>query len=224
MRLHSTAVNSICTAAAVGVLAAGFNAVAPGSASAMTSHAGWPDINGMLLMNKADADRPLDGRPGHDPFDGTDSSYSCDGVHRSTSCVGRAGRCWLLVRCSAGVVVPDSPRHNELLGGHGNDVIHGGPTGDVIWGDYKTPADGDTAQPEDQSDHLYGGAGRDFIYAGHGRNVIVTGGGADVIHAHFGHGSITCGSSNATVFLSRHSRRRYTLHGCRRISYATLGY
>ena len=28
-------------------------------------------------------------------------------------------------------------RHNELLGGHGNDAITGGDVGDVIWGDYK---------------------------------------------------------------------------------------
>src|SRR3954471_13903376 len=61
--------------------------LAPAGASAMTSHDGWPEINGMLLMNKLDQDRPLDGRPGHDPFDGKDSSYSCDGLHQNSSCV-----------------------------------------------------------------------------------------------------------------------------------------
>jgi hypothetical protein len=29
---------------------------------------------GMTLMNKRNQSRPLDGRPGHDPFDGTDPS------------------------------------------------------------------------------------------------------------------------------------------------------
>jgi Ca2+-binding RTX toxin-like protein len=33
----------------------------------------------MLLQNSNNLSRPLDGRPGHDPFDGTDPSYSCDG-------------------------------------------------------------------------------------------------------------------------------------------------
>ncbi len=37
---------------------------------AKTSHAGWPHINGMLLMNKVDQSRPLDARPGRDPFGG----------------------------------------------------------------------------------------------------------------------------------------------------------
>ncbi len=32
-------------------------------------------------------------------------------------------------------LVPADIGHNELLGGHGNDTIHAGPAGDVIWGD-----------------------------------------------------------------------------------------
>ena len=46
------------------------------TALANTSHAGWPPITGMLLINKYDQSRPLDGRPGSDPFDGTDYSAS----------------------------------------------------------------------------------------------------------------------------------------------------
>jgi Ca2+-binding RTX toxin-like protein len=111
---------------------------------------------------------------------------------------------------------PDA--HNELLGGHGDDVIHAGGAGDVLWGDYKP-----SGQPETQIDQLIGGPGKDFIYAGHGRNVIVTGAGHDVVHAHFGRGEIHCGPG-ATVFLSHSSRRLYKLDGCRRISYRTLGY
>jgi hypothetical protein len=47
-------------------------------ASANTSHDGWPKIDGVLLMNKTDGSRPLDARPGHDPFAGRDRRYSCD--------------------------------------------------------------------------------------------------------------------------------------------------
>src|SRR3954471_17233431 len=59
-------------------------------AVANTSHDGWPDINGVTLMNKNDDARPLDARPGHDPFDGQDSDYSCDEVHlRAGGCQSR---------------------------------------------------------------------------------------------------------------------------------------
>ena len=109
--------------------------------------------------------------------------------------------------------------HNELLGGHGNDVITAGSAGDVIWGDYKP-----SGQPTTQVDVLQGGAGRDFIYAGHGRNVIDTGGGNDVVHAHFGYGSIACHSPRTIVFLSHRSRPGYQLSGCRHISYKTGGH
>lgn len=110
-------------------------------------------------------------------------------------------------------------KHNELLGGHGNDVITGGNVGDVIWGDYKP-----SGQPEAQSDVLNGGGGRDFIYAGHGANAIDTGPGSDVVHAHFGRGSITCHSRKTIVFISHRSRPHYRLRGCRRISYKTVGH
>jgi len=143
------------------------------TASANTSHAGWPEIDGLLVMHKAD---------------------------------------------ESGEIQGDPARHNELLGGHGDDVIHAGGAGDVLWGDYKP-----SGQPETQLDQLIGGPGKDFIYAGHGRNMIVTGAGNDVVHAHFGRGEIHCGPG-ATVFLSRNSRRLYELDGCRRISYRTLGY
>ena len=183
-------------------------------AGAMTSHVGWPRIDGMLLMNKLDQSRPLDARPGHDPFDGRDASYSCDGLHRISSCVcpPRRGGCRL-----GAVSVPSVPRHNMLLGGHGNDLIHAGPWGDVIWGDYKYPGDGDTAQPSTQSDRLYGGPGPDVIYTSHGHNAVVGGGGADVIHAHFGYGTITCGAQ-ATLYISHAARRRYALRDCPRVS------
>jgi hypothetical protein len=109
-------------------------------------------------------------------------------------------------------------RHNELLGGHGNDTIIGGRKGDVIWGDYKP-----SGQPTTQVDRLYGRGGRDFIYAGHGLNYIFTGAGRDVVHAHFGRGEIHCGSAGVVVYLSHRSRPRYHLVGCSRISYRPDG-
>jgi hypothetical protein len=182
-------------------------------AVANTSHAGWPPINGVLLMNKPDWTRPLDARPGHDPFAGSDRSYSCDGIHLQGDCQRR------LVRRHSVLVMSSKIGHNELLGGHGSDTIHAGPWGDVIWGDYKP-----SGQPTDQHDHLYGGAGRDFIYAGHGDNVISAGGGNDWIKAHFGRGTIDCGPGVDVLYISRRAQKRYTVRGCEQISHKTLGY
>jgi len=103
-------------------------------------------------------------------------------------------------------------RHNELLGGHGNDVIHAGNAGDVIWGDYKP-----CCQPASQSDVLVGGSGKDFIYTSHGQNIVWTGGGPDIVHTHFGRGEIHCQSADATVLVSHHSKRAYRLFGCLRV-------
>ena len=223
------------------------------AALANTSHAGWPAITGMLLMNKFDQSRPLDGRPGSDPFDGTDYSAACpvgvfhsycvpDGIpvrsadgfnnHGLTCNALQAAIADLTSRlqlplpgssCTVGVtgaaLIPATIGHNELLGAGGNDVIHAGPAGDVIWGDYKP-----NNQPLRQVDHLYGGVGNDFIYTSHGLNYVDTGGGFDVVHAHFGHGAIHCNSASVTVYLSRADRHRWKLFGCRHISHDTLGY
>ena len=183
------------------------------TAVANTSHQGWPRIDGMLLMNKTDAPRPLDARPGHDPFHGDDRRYSCDAIHRRGRCHRR------FRRRRHHRVMSRRAGHNELLGGHGSDTIYAGPWGDVLWGDYKP-----SGQPGGQVDRLRGGRGKDFIYASHGENLVWAGGGADVIHAHFGHGQIWCGHGRTIVYLSHRSRRGYRLHGCHRISYKTLGY
>jgi len=142
-------------------------------AGANTSHAGWPKIDGLTVINRSDADRTITGLP---------------------------------------------DKHNELLGGNGDDTLVGGAIGDVLWGYYK-PA----GQPTTQTDTITGGAGKDFIYAGHGRNLIFGGGGADQIHAHFGRGEIHCASAKAVVFLSHRSRPDYKLFGCSTISYKTAG-
>jgi Ca2+-binding RTX toxin-like protein len=211
-----------CTAVLLLVLAL-CALTATASAQRKASHAGWPAIDGMLLMNKTDGSRPLDARPGHDPFNGMDSSYRCDADHRNQACFVRAGACrpsartsWL---CATVPLVPmASTKHNELLGGHGSDTIYAGPNGDVIWGDYKA-----SGQPGTQTDTIYGGPGKDFIYASHGRNVIHTGGGPDVVHAHFGRGVIYCDSPGVTTYFSHSSRGRYRLHGCQHISFRAAG-
>jgi hypothetical protein len=182
----------------------------PELASGKASHAGWPKITGMLLMNGNNQNRPLDGRPGQDPFDGTDPSYSCDGVHRKSFCVRSASH------RRTTTVVPAGIGHNELLGGHGNDTIHAGPAGDVIWGDFRP-----CCQPQTQVDYLYGGPKKDFIYASHGLNRIYTGGGHDVVHAHFGRGEVHCDSPDALVYMSHKRRPHWRLFGCKRVSYAT---
>ena len=186
--------------------------IAATSATANTSHDGWPQINGMLLMNKTDLARPLDARPGHDPFGGTDPRYSCDAVHKRGSCQKR------MVHTAAGVVVTSRSGHNELLGGHGNDSLYAGPWGDVLWADYKP-----SGQPGSQVDNVLGGAGKDFIYAGHGTNVIDAGPGADYVKAHFGRGTIDCGPGNDILYVSRKAQRHYKIRNCDRISHKTLG-
>ena len=194
------------------LIALTFAAVPASAASANTSHEGWPRIDGMLLMNKTDLARPLDARPGHDPFAGTDPRYSCDAVHKRGACQRR------LVSTATGRVVTRRSGHNELLGGHGNDTIYAGPWGDVLWGDYKP-----SGQPTTQVDTIVGGSGKDFIYASHGTNTIAAGGGDDWVKAHFGRGSIDCGGGNDLLFISRRAQRHYKIRHCERISHRTLG-
>jgi hypothetical protein len=111
-------------------------------------------------------------------------------------------------------IVGTQGKHNEMLGGHGNDTITAGDIGDVIWGDYKP-----SGQTTTQRDVLTGGRGKDHIYASHGLNTIVTNGGADQIHAHFGRGTITCTNRKPLIFLSHRSQKKYKLHGCTRITF-----
>jgi hypothetical protein len=175
-------------------------------ALANTSHEGWPRITGVLVMNKQDQSRPIDARPRHDLFAGTDRSYSCDGLHKNRSCAHASGT---VARRG----------HNELLGGHGNDTIYAGEQGDVIWGDYKP-----SGQPTHQVDRLNGGPSRDLIYASHGTNLIRANNGNDYIKAHFGRGIIDCGGGKDTLYVSRRAQKSYKIRNCDRISHKTLGY
>ena len=195
--------------------AAVLGTVAP-SASGMASHRGWPPYDGMLLMNERDSSRPLNGRVGLNPFGSASRKQGCKDTSDkpSTSC-----KHWIELTRD-GYVVRDTPNHHRLYGGHGDDRIHAGPNGDVLWGDYKP-----SGQPTSQRDELTGGAGPDFIYPSHGRNVIAAGDGTDVIHARFGRGRIDCGPGRDVVYV--HPRKRkgrkkaYTLSNCEVVSTKT---
>jgi len=150
---------------------------APALTSANTSHAGWPHIDGKLVMDK-----------------------------------GPAGE--------SHVLQGDPNRHNELLGGYGNDTIIGGSAGDVIWSDYHP-----SGQPAHQEAIIHAGNGPNFIYSNDTVNQVWTGDNPKtIVHAHFGSGTIHCGSPKIIVYLSHKSRPHYRLPGCRRLSYYTIGY
>jgi hypothetical protein len=208
MRRRPIAVLVLSALLATALAAAGANAAPPGAVNQAAD--GWPAITGMLLINRNDMDRPLDARPGHDPFGGQDARYSCDGERSSRNCDHR------FVPCSIGHgrCVTHAPGNNELLGGHGDDTIHGGPWQDVIWGDYKP--DG---QPLDQRDRLHGGAGRDFIYASHGWNTIKAGPGPDFVKTHWGYGIVDCGAGRDTLWTARRNLRakKYKIRNCERV-------
>jgi hypothetical protein len=155
-------------------LAGALALVAP--AAAMTSHAGWPSDE-HLVMDK-----------------------------------GPAGHKHVL-RGRSGV-------HNYLLGGYGDDTIYGGDAGDVIWGDYHP-----SGWPAHQTAVIHAGNGRNFIYANDTVNYVFTGTNpATVVHAHEGSGVIHCENPQVMVFTSHHALPRYKLHGCRHISFYSVGY
>ncbi len=182
------------------------------AAQAKTDQSAWPKYD-LLLMNKLDGSRPLDARPGMDPFDGQDSEYRCDAIHI------RGCDRWFDDAGDGTRVVSGARKHARLLGGHGSDTIHAGPWGDVLWGDYKPSGQG-TAQV----DVLVGGVGNDFIYGSHGLNRIDAGSGDDYVKLHFGRGSVDCGGGTDVLYISRIAQRHTTIRGCETISHATLGY
>jgi hypothetical protein len=197
-----------------------FALTATSGAVTKADHGDWPSINGALILNRAGQSRPIDMRAGHDPFQRTDSTYSCDGTHRNNLCFIKLGACRASGNfCAAPPVIPaGSRKHNELLGGHGNDTIYAGSGGDVVWADYNYPTN-----PATQRDRLTGGPGDDFLYASHGYNTIRTGGGRDAVLARYGRGTIRCDSSSAVVNLSRRSKRAYKLFGCKHVTLRAVG-
>jgi hypothetical protein len=115
--------------------------------------------------------------------------------------------------------ITGTDRSDELLGGHGDDVIDGGEAADVLWGDYKP-----SGQPTSQYDQLNGGPGNDFIYASHGRNAIDAGPGKDYVKAHYGRGVIDCGGGADVLYISHRARKGYKISHCEKISYKSLGF
>jgi Ca2+-binding RTX toxin-like protein len=161
--------STIAAVAVLGALAAAVPAVA------MTSHAGWP-ANQHLVMDKGPAGR-------HNKL------------------VGVAGR------------------HNYLLGGYGDDTIYGANAGDVIWGDYHPSGE------STQTAIIHAGDGQNFIYSNDTVNFVWTGTNpATVVHAHEGSGVIHCENAGIVVFTSHHALPHYKLHGCRHISFYSVGY
>jgi len=183
------------------------------SAGGRPDVARWPSKDKLVLIqNDADQSRPLDGRTGFSPFDGEAPWTECNKRCESylVACEGPD--------CTPGDRVWDArPRYLELLGGHGDDVIHGGPFTDVLWGDFKP-----SGQPTTQVDSIDGGDGSDFIYASHGRNTIAGGSGDDYIVARFSRGTIDCGPGRDIVYVSKRSRASTTFRACETITRGAL--
>ncbi len=110
--------------------------------------------------------------------------------------------------------------HNYLLGGYGDDTIYGGSAGDVIWGDYHP-----SGWPSFQTAIIHAGDGPNFIYANDTVNYVWTGTNpGTVVHAHEGSGVIHCENPSIVVFTSHHALPHYKLHGCRHISFYSVGH
>lgn len=75
-----------------------------------------------------------------------------------------------------------------------------------------------SAAPLHQVGYVYAGNGNNYIYATDTTNYVWTGTGRTVVHATVGKGAIHCQSAKVTVFISRKSRHRYQLPGCRHLS------
>jgi hypothetical protein len=110
--------------------------------------------------------------------------------------------------------------HNYLLGGYGDATIYGGDAGDVIWGDYHP-----SGWPSHQTAVIHAGNGKNFIYSNDTVNYVFTGTNpATVVHAHEGSGVIHCENPHIILFTSHHALPHYKLHGCRHISFFSVGY
>jgi hypothetical protein len=111
-----------------------------------------------------------------------------------------------------------SDRNDKLLGGHESNVISGRGGNDVLWGDHFP-----SGQPTGQRDVIHGGAGRDFIYDSHGSNTIRAGSGPDILRVKYSRGGLVdCGPGRDTLYTNRKVRKRISIRGCERVTYARI--
>jgi hemolysin type calcium-binding protein len=100
--------------------------------------------------------------------------------------------------------------NDELLGGHGDDVINGGEGHDVIWTDHKA-----TGNTKRQKDTVDAGPGNDWVYASHGRNTIYGGPGQDTIRVWFGRGFVDCGPGKRDIlYVSKTQNKKVKRRNC----------
>jgi Ca2+-binding RTX toxin-like protein len=106
-------------------------------------------------------------------------------------------------------------RNDELLGGHGDDVIYGRAGHDVIWTDHKN-----TGNTTRQRDTVYAGAGNDWVYASHGHNNIHGGAGQDTIRVWFGRGFVDCGAGRHDIlYVSKTQDPKVRDRNCEKVSH-----
>jgi Ca2+-binding RTX toxin-like protein len=106
-------------------------------------------------------------------------------------------------------------KNDELLGGHGDDVIHGRGGHDVIWGDHKA-----TGNTKRQKDNIRAGRGHDWVYASHGWNTIRGGAGNDTIRVWFGRGWVNCGpGDNDILYVSKTQNKKVERRNCETVSH-----
>ena len=150
------------------------------SALANASKADWPVINGMLLINAADGARPLDGRPGHDPFGGQDPTYSWTRSTRTRSASAAKTRSSASSRSTTATAA--TPTTGSLRQPRRSTATTTSCSAGTQQHDLRRPQRrrdlgrlqalglaADAVQP------TYGGPGNDVIYAAHGTSIIDTG-------------------------------------------------
>ena len=136
--------------AALAALAIGLSVAS--TASAQTSHEGWPEINGVLKINKND---------GNDTLRGTSKSDELLGGHDSDTIYGRdsADVLWGDYKPSG----QGTAQVDHLYGGAGSDFIYASHGRNVI----VAGADNDTIHAHFGRGSIDCGAGRDTLFISH---------------------------------------------------------